>query len=75
VKVTNRYARATHNDHNFQTTEAEIRTFVGILILSGYNTLATQHLYWGVSPDIGVELVKHAMPRDRFSSPEAISLL
>jgi hypothetical protein len=54
----------------FETSAAiladEIRVFVAILILSGYNTVPNYKLYWSNSEDMENKLIKQAMSRDRF---------
>ena len=40
--------------------------FLGILYLTGYNTLPTIRSYWSNQATLGVEFVKEAMSRDRF---------
>lgn len=66
VTETNRYAAVDKNDHTFSTNRDEIRTFIAILIMSGYHTLPQQDLYWSVSPDLSIDIVRNAMSRDRF---------
>ncbi len=44
----------------------EIRVFVAILILSGYNIVPDYKLYWSNSEDMENKLIKQAMSRDRF---------
>ena len=45
---------------------ADIRVFIGILILSGYNKVIDYKLYWSNSLDTENKLVKGAMSRNRF---------
>jgi hypothetical protein len=66
VKQTTVYANCDKNDHDFVVTVEEMRTFLAILMLSGYHSLPQVKMYWSTDEDIGVELVKRAMTRDRF---------
>lgn len=54
------------NVPGFLTTVGEIRTFLGILYLTGYNTLPTTRSYWSNQSTLGCQFVKNAMSRDRF---------
>jgi hypothetical protein len=56
------------NVNDFDVTDDEIRCFIGILILSGYNVLPGKRFYWYSLPDVGNEFVKDSMRRDRFIS-------
>jgi DNA excision repair protein ERCC-6 len=44
----------------------EMKMFVGILLLSGYNVLPGKRFYWESSDDVRNELVYKSMRRDRF---------
>lgn len=46
-------------------TSEEMNVFIGILILSGYNTLPAKKLYWDQKDDVKNLLVCNAMRRDR----------
>lgn len=46
--------------------EDEIKCFIGILILSGYNVLPGRRFYWDTSPDMQNTMVRDSMRRDRF---------
>ena len=48
-------------------TPKELKCFVGIIILSGYVRLPSYKMYWEEALDVGHNLVKNAMPRNRFS--------
>jgi len=56
------------NVNDFDVTNDEIKCFIGILVLSGYNGLPGKRFYWDSSDDVGNSLVKDAMRRDRFIS-------
>lgn len=47
-------------------TEDEIKCFIGILILSGYNVLPGRRFYWDTSLDMQTTMVRESMRRDRF---------
>ena len=49
TKDTVKYAIQRGN-HNFTLSSDEMRVFIGILFLSGYNTVARRKLYWQNSP-------------------------
>ena len=40
--------------------------FIGILLFSGYHTVPSERQYWSSDDDLGVELVKKCMPKNRF---------
>ena len=44
----------------------EIKVFIAILIVSGYNQLPGKRLYWEKSEDVKNDMVYNAMRRDRF---------
>ncbi|XP_025192461.1 piggyBac transposable element-derived protein 2-like [Melanaphis sacchari] len=51
---------------NTNLSTDEIKCFIGILILSGYNTLPGRRFYWDSSPDMQNIIVRDCMRRDRF---------
>nr|CAH7758611.1 unnamed protein product [Callosobruchus chinensis] len=65
VKFSNLYAMQ-HNRQGDITT-SEIRCFIGILLLSGYNWFPRRSMYWENSNDGGNKLVSSAISRDRFN--------
>ena len=44
----------------------DLIVFIGVLLLSGYNSVKNFEFYWSQSVDLGNELVKKAITRDRF---------
>ena len=66
VTNTNNYARHDKGDHSFTTNADEIRTFLAILLISGYNTLPRRTMYWEANPDSHNEAVAASMSRNRF---------
>ena len=51
---------------NFSVTVEEIKIVVGILLISGYHRLPSRNHYWSLKSDLMVDLMGHAMPRNRF---------
>lgn len=47
-------------------TAPEIKTFLAILLLSGYNKLTDFKLYWSNSEDTENKMIKNAMSRNQF---------
>lgn len=65
VRETNRYA-SQKLLHNFNVSEPEILTFIGVMLLSGYHPLPYRRLYWSAEPDVHCELISNAIRRNRF---------
>ena len=63
---TNRYA--SQKNRNLVVTKNDKNCFLGILILSGYVSMARRKLLWENAPDTRYELVANAMRRDRFEA-------
>ena len=42
-----------------------IRSFIAVLILSGYVQLPSYRMFWEEAPDVQHQIVKNAMPRNR----------
>lgn len=49
-----------------QVQISELKIFLAILLLTGYNTLPQKHMYWSKSDDVYNSAVANAMRRDRF---------
>lgn len=64
VTYSNQYAAKKNKTGDI--TSEEMRTFVGILLLSGYVPLPRRKLFWQSQPDTHNEMVSKAMSRDRF---------
>lgn len=60
------YATTDNNDASFTTNAAEIRQFIGILYITGYNTRPDIQNYWAANPTLECPLIRATMPRDRF---------
>lgn len=52
--------------HTFTLSSAEMKAFLGILIVSGYNSLPRRRMYWENESDVRNELIANSMRRDRF---------
>lgn len=65
VKESNKYALFL-NCANPQITAEEMRCFLGILFVSGYNDLPSKKSYWDSGVDMRNIMVADAMRRDRF---------
>ena len=50
----------------FGADMVEFRTFLGIIILSGYNKLPQRKLYWSHDSDVGNDLIKSSMRKNKF---------
>nr|CAI5851347.1 unnamed protein product [Callosobruchus analis] len=61
----NLYA-SQNNNHVFRVTQEEIKVFLAILLLSGYNKLPRQRNYLCLDEDLLVSPVANAMSRNRF---------
>ncbi|XP_045133533.1 piggyBac transposable element-derived protein 3-like [Portunus trituberculatus] len=55
-----------HGNHTFQLTCNEMKVFISILLLSGYNTLPRRRLCWSMELDVRNELIASSMRRNRF---------
>ena len=62
VNMTNLYARRDKGDTTFKTSASEIRLFLAILLLSGYNVLP-RRMYWQTRSDVHTECVSNCMVR------------
>ncbi|KAB0803734.1 hypothetical protein PPYR_00704 [Photinus pyralis] len=65
VKETQNYA-LFNNCANPNISAEEIKCFIGILILTGYNHLPGKRYYWDMGSDMRNNLVYNSMRRDRF---------
>ncbi len=54
-----------HGYHTFQLSSNEMKVFINILLLSGYNTLPRRRLYRSMEPDVRDELIASSMRRNR----------
>ena len=66
VEQSELYARRDLNWPIFRTTDDDVRKFIGILLLTGYNCQPCEKDYWSTSSDLGCDLVTSTMSRNRF---------
>jgi len=68
VLHTNLYAQRDKNSPNFSVSGGDVRKFLGIILLSGYQSLPQEQHYWSTQPDLGVGLlpVYNTMSRNRY---------
>ena len=59
------YAKAK-GDNNFSLSLIEMRAFIGILFISGYNDLPRRRMYWEQQEDVLNLAVSNSMSRSRF---------
>lgn len=62
---TNSYARQKGN-HLFDVSPEEVKTFLAILLTSGYSVLPRRRMYWEQNNDVHNAAVSSAMARNRF---------
>ena len=73
VNMTNLYAQREKGKHTFRTDVSEMRLFLAMLFLSGYNVLPRRKLYWENSSNVFNEAMSDAMSRNRIE--ELLSVL
>jgi hypothetical protein len=66
VDETLRYAAEQKNKPTFSVEIEDIKIFIEFLIFSGYNRLPSERDYFSDAEDLGVQLVKDAMSRNRY---------
>ena len=71
--MTKFYAHQEKGKYSFNIDQSEMRLFIAILLLSGYNVLPRRKLYWENSSDVKNESISIAISRNRFE--EIMSLL
>lgn len=64
VQYTNIYASS--KNISLDLTKNELKCFIAILLLSGYNEMSRRRMYWEKAPDTNNGLVSNAMRRNRF---------
>lgn len=55
------------NSPDPKVTKEELKCFIGVLLVSGYNKLPGKRFYWDVGSDMRNEMVCGAIRRDRFT--------
>ena len=66
VEQTNLYATGDKNMQTFRTNDAEIRKFLGLLLISGYHNLPSEAYYWSTAENLEAPIFSNIMARDRF---------
>ena len=66
VMETNRYT--TQKGRNFETTEDEMKAFLGINFIMGISKLPSLEDYWSTDKCIGNEKIQNVKTRTRFQS-------
>ena len=66
VEQTNLYATRDKNMQTFKTNDAEMRKFLGLLLISGYHNLPSEADYWSTTEDLEAPIFSNIMTRDRF---------
>ena len=66
LKETARYAAESKNESSFTLSKEELKSFLGILLLSGYHKVPSERHYWSTEEDLGVDIVKNALSRNRY---------
>lgn len=66
VRETVRYASSCKNMCDFTFSVDELKTFIGILLFSGYHKLPSERDYWSSEEDLGVPIIQRAMSRNRY---------
>ena len=59
------YARQCGN-HSYETSIQEMRSLLGILLVSGYTKVPRRRMYWELSTDTHNDAIASAMSRNRF---------
>ena len=54
------YARQ-NNRHDFSCTIAEMKTFIGFLLFTGYHKLPREDMYWSLHPDCNIYVVRNSL--------------
>ena len=71
--MTNLYAYRDKGKHTFHVEHSEMRLFLAMLLLSGYNVLPRRRMSWENNEDVKNDSMSHAMSRNRFE--EILSVL
>jgi len=72
---TNLYANHDKNNPTFKVTVQEIAQFLGILLISDYNSQPEENHYWSTQEDLGVTIVSKTVRRNRFHALKNIFML
>ena len=63
---TNLYSNRDQNNPHLMVSTKEMRSFLGVLLLTGYHSLPEEHHYWSTQPDLGVPAVYNTISRNRY---------
>ena len=70
---TNQYANRDKNKPQFKVTLEELKNFIGLIFLSGYNIRLAERDYWSVDPDLRCDTFCETMSRNRFFKIQSLS--
>ena len=63
---TNQYASRDKNKLQFKVTLEDLKNFIGLIFLSGYNIRLAERDYWSVDPDLRCDRFCEKMGRNQF---------
>ena len=66
IEETLRYATEINNDLNFVFNSNLLKTFIGVLLFTGYHTLPRLGMYWSTAPGHDIAIVRNAISRNDF---------
>lgn len=66
LSQTRLYARRDKGYPDFDIDEAELESFLGIILFSGYHRVPSERDYWSTQIDLKVDLIADTMPHVRF---------
>ena len=67
-EMTNQYAAQSGATNWDLLTPAELKCFIGIIMLTSYVRLPSTRMYWEEALDVGQQIIQNAMPRNRFQA-------
>ena len=68
ISVTETNGYATQKGRNFETTDDELKAFLGVNVIMGIKKLPSLEDYWSTDKCIGNEKIQNVMTRTRFQS-------
>ena len=63
---TNQYPSGEKNKPQFKVTLEELKNFIGLIFLSGYNIRLAELDYWSIDPDLRCDIFCEIIIRNRF---------
>ena len=66
LEQTNLYATRDKNMQTFKSNDAEMKKFLGLLLISEYHNLPSEADYWSTAEDLETPIFSNIMARDRF---------